>query len=90
MSIPFVYLSCTTPNDINVPDFLFKAPLFRISMDCWLLVLDGDVENPNQIVVKRLLMYPCQSLICICDILVRLSCVHATKLDVRIIIHIDM
>ena len=60
MSIPFVYLSCTTPNDINVPDFLFKAPLFRISMDCWLLVLDGAVENPNQIVVKRLFLFHCQ------------------------------
>ena len=60
MSIPFVYLSCTTPNDISVPDFLFKAPLFRISMDCWLLVLDGDVENPNQMVDKTLSMFPFQ------------------------------
>ena len=60
MSIPLVYLSCTTPNDINVPDFLFKAPLFRISMDCWLLVLDGAAENPNQIVDQRLLMFHCQ------------------------------
>ena len=54
MSIPFVYLSWTAPNDINVPAaLLFVVPRFRISMDCWLALFDEAMENPKRLKVKQ-------------------------------------